>query len=107
MMNLAISPVESFAYTVVKRAFDLIAATLGLVLLSPLFLAIAALVKLSSPGPVLFRQERIGRHGNSFTLLKFRTMHCSSKTESDILWTTRNDPRCTVIWRRVAPLQPR
>jgi exopolysaccharide biosynthesis polyprenyl glycosylphosphotransferase len=97
MMNLAISPVESFAYTVVKRAFDLLAATLGLIFLSPVFLAIAALVKLSSPGPVLFRQERIGRHGNSFTLLKFRTMHCSSKTESDILWTTRNDPRCTVI----------
>jgi exopolysaccharide biosynthesis polyprenyl glycosylphosphotransferase len=97
MMNLAISPVESFAYTVVKRAFDLLAATLGLIFLSPVFLAIAALVKLSSPGPVLFRQERIGRHGNSFTLLKFRTMHCSSKTESDILWTKRNDPRCTVI----------
>jgi exopolysaccharide biosynthesis polyprenyl glycosylphosphotransferase len=95
MMNLAISPVESFAYTVVKRAFDLIAATLGLVFLSPVFLAIAALVKLSSPGPVLFRQERIGRHGNSFTLLKFRTMNCTNKTESDILWTTRNDPRCT------------
>ena len=97
MMNLAISPVESFAYTVVKRAFDLIAAIVGLILLSPIFLAIAALVKLSSPGPVLFRQERIGRHGKPFTLLKFRTMHCSSKTESDTAWTTRNDPRCTVI----------
>jgi exopolysaccharide biosynthesis polyprenyl glycosylphosphotransferase len=97
MMNLAISPVESFAYTVVKRAFDLIAAIVGLILLSPIFLAIAALVKLSSPGPVLFRQERIGRHGKPFTLLKFRTMHCSSKTESDTVWTTRNDPRCTVI----------
>src|SRR3954468_14132648 len=97
MMNLAISPVESFAYTVVKRAFDLIAAIVGVIILSPIFLAIAALVKLSSPGPVLFRQERIGRHGKPFTLLKFRTMHCSSKTESDTLWTTRNDPRCTVI----------
>lgn len=97
MMNLAISPVESFAYTVVKRAFDLLAASLGLVILSPTFLAIAALVKFSSSGPVLFRQERIGRHGKSFTLLKFRTMHCSSKIESDTLWTTRNDPRCTMI----------
>jgi exopolysaccharide biosynthesis polyprenyl glycosylphosphotransferase len=97
MMNLAISPVESFAYTVVKRAFDLLAASLGLVILSPIFLAIAALVKFSSSGPVLFRQERIGRHGKSFTLLKFRTMHCSSKIESDTLWTTRNDPRCTMI----------
>ena len=97
MMNLAISPVESFAYTVVKRTFDLVAATLGLIILSPIFLAIAALVKFSSAGPVLFRQERIGRHGKSFILLKFRTMHCSSKSESDTLWTTRNDPRCTVI----------
>jgi exopolysaccharide biosynthesis polyprenyl glycosylphosphotransferase len=97
MMNLAISPVESFAYTVVKRAFDLIAASLGLVLLSPLFIAIATVVKISSPGPILFRQERIGRHGKSFTLLKFRTMQCSSKSESDRLWTTKNDPRCTVI----------
>lgn len=97
MMNLAISPVESFAYTVVKRVFDRTAASLGLIFLSPLLLAIAALVKFSSPGPVLFRQERIGRHGKSFTLLKFRTMHCSSKTESDTLWTTRNDPRCTTI----------
>jgi exopolysaccharide biosynthesis polyprenyl glycosylphosphotransferase len=97
MMNLAISPVESFAYTVVKRTFDVIAATLGLIILSPLFFAVAALVKFSSPGPVLFRQERIGRHGKSFTLLKFRTMHCSSKSESDTLWTTRNDPRCTVL----------
>lgn len=97
MMNLAISPVESFAYTVVKRSFDLIAAALGLIALSPAFLAIAALVKVSSPGPVLFRQERIGRHGKPFTLLKFRTMHCSSKSDSDTRWTTRNDPRCTVI----------
>jgi exopolysaccharide biosynthesis polyprenyl glycosylphosphotransferase len=97
MMNLAISPVESFAYTVVKRTFDVVASTMGLIVLSPVFVVIAALVKFSSPGPVLFRQERIGRHEKSFTLLKFRTMHCSSKTESDTLWTTRNDPRCTVI----------
>jgi exopolysaccharide biosynthesis polyprenyl glycosylphosphotransferase len=97
MMNLAISPVESFAYTVVKRTFDVAASALGLIILSPLLFAIAALVKFSSPGPVLFRQERIGRHGKSFTLLKFRTMLCSSKTESDTLWTTRNDPRCTVL----------
>jgi len=89
--------VESFAYTAVKRTFDLAAASLGVIVLSPIFLVIAALVKFSSAGPVLFRQERIGRHGKSFTLLKFRTMHCSSKSDSDTLWTTRNDPRCTVI----------
>ena len=97
MMNLAISPVESFTYTVLKRTFDLVAAVLGVIILSPVLLAIAVLVKLSSPGTILFRQERVGRHGKHFTLLKFRTMHCSSKVESDTIWTTRNDPRCTPI----------
>jgi Undecaprenyl-phosphate glucose phosphotransferase len=97
MMNLALSPVESFAYTVLKRTFDLVSAILGVVVLSPVFLAIAALVKLSSPGPVFFRQERVGRDGKSFTLLKFRTMHCSTNTESDTIWTIKNDLRCTAI----------
>ena len=97
MMNLAISPVESFAYTVVKRSFDLVVATVGVLFLSPLFAIIAALVKFSSPGTVLFRQERVGRHGNPFTLLKFRTMRCGSQVESDTLWTTKNDPRITPI----------
>jgi exopolysaccharide biosynthesis polyprenyl glycosylphosphotransferase len=97
MMNLAISPVESFAYTVLKRTFDLVVAVLGVTILSPLFLVIAILVKLSSPGPILFRQERVGRHGKRFTLLKFRTMYCSTAAESDTTWTTKNDPRCTPI----------
>ncbi len=97
MMNLAISPVESFAYTVVKRTFDLVAALLAVLFFSPIMLLIAILVKLSSPGPVLFRQERVGKHGKHFVLLKFRTMHCGSQSDSDTLWTTKNDPRCTAI----------
>lgn len=97
MMNLGISPAESFAYTVLKRTFDLVAASLGIVILSPLLLALAVLIKLTSPGPVLFRQERVGRNGQFFKLLKFRTMRCSSKSESDTIWTVQNDPRCTRI----------
>jgi exopolysaccharide biosynthesis polyprenyl glycosylphosphotransferase len=97
MMNLSLSPIESFAYTVLKRTFDLVSAILGVVALSPVFLAIAVLVKLSSRGPVFFRQERVGRRGKSFALLKFRTMLCSTNAESDTIWTTKNDPRRTVI----------
>lgn len=97
MMNVAISPVESSAYEVLKRAFDLVGATLGIVILSPLFLLVAALVKLSSPGPILLRQERVRRNGKHFSLLKFRTMYCCSQVESDTLWSTQNDPRCTPI----------
>lgn len=97
MMNLAASPVESFAYTVLKRTFDLVFAILGVIILSPVFLAIAVLVKVSSPGPMFFRQERVGRNGKAFTLLKFRTMFRSTTVESDTTWTTKNDPRCTPI----------
>ena len=57
-----------------KRVFDLLLAGLGLVLLSPLLLAIAVAVKLDSPGPVFYRQQRVGRHGVPFRIHKFRTM---------------------------------
>ncbi|WOB09441.1 sugar transferase [Piscinibacter gummiphilus] len=57
-----------------KRLFDLVLSACGLLLLSPLLLAIAVWVKLDSPGPVFFRQERIGRHGVPFRIHKFRTM---------------------------------
>jgi exopolysaccharide biosynthesis polyprenyl glycosylphosphotransferase len=97
MVNLAISPVESFAYTVLKRTFDLVFAVLAVLSLSPLLLTIAFLVKILSPGPILFRQERVGRHGKHFNLLKFRTMHCRSTAESDTVWTIKNDCRCTPI----------
>lgn len=57
-----------------KRLFDLLLSSIGLLLLAPLLLLIAALVKLDSPGPVMFRQERVGRFGQPFRIHKFRTM---------------------------------
>jgi exopolysaccharide biosynthesis polyprenyl glycosylphosphotransferase len=97
VMSLAIFPIESFAYTVLKRAFDLVFSALALIILSPVLLATAILVKISSPGPIVFRQERIGRHGQIFTLLKFRTMQCGTREQADTVWTTKDDPRCTRI----------
>ena len=63
------------AYAIAKRGFDSTAALVGLLLLAPLLLAIALVVKLDSPGPVFFRQVRVGRHGRHFRIFKFRTMH--------------------------------
>jgi sugar transferase EpsL len=57
-----------------KRLIDLVVSGLALILLAPAFLCLALAIRLSSPGPVLFRQQRAGRHGRPFTLLKFRTM---------------------------------
>ncbi|QII83342.1 sugar transferase [Bordetella hinzii] len=58
----------------IKRAFDLVCSALGLLLLSPLLLLVAIAIKLDSPGPVFFRQERIGRHGKPFRIHKLRSM---------------------------------
>jgi lipopolysaccharide/colanic/teichoic acid biosynthesis glycosyltransferase len=71
--TLRIAEVPRSAATL-KRAFDLLATSLGLVAVLPLMIAIALAIKLDGGGPVLFRQRRVGRHGRDFQMLKFRTM---------------------------------
>jgi len=82
----------------IKRAFDLLASGLGILLLSPLLGVIAVLVRLDSQGPVLFRQERVGKSGRPFQILKFRTMRVDAERVGGQL-TVRNDPRITGIGR--------
>jgi lipopolysaccharide/colanic/teichoic acid biosynthesis glycosyltransferase len=77
-----------------KRTFDVIAASVGVVLLSPLFLLAVLLVKLSSPGPVFFRQERIGKDFRPFLIYKFRTMQQDAPATGMAI-TVGNDPRVT------------
>ena len=79
---------------VVKRAFDLVCSAIGLVVLSPLFLALALWVKNDSPGPVFYAQERVGMNGRRFRMLKFRTMRVGSDAGGP-QWTTKDDPRRT------------
>ena len=76
-----------------KRLFDVVAAALGLVVLSPLLIAIAAWVKLDSPGPVFYRQQRVGRGGVLFTIYKFRTMVARPADAREL--TVGRDPRIT------------
>lgn len=82
----------------IKRAFDIVFSVVMMVVLSPLYLLLTILVKRSSPGPVLFRQERIGKHGVPFEIIKFRTM--ISNSEGDIpQLTLDDDPRVTPLGR--------
>jgi len=76
-----------------KRVFDVLAAGAGLVLLSPLLLAIALWIRLDSPGPALYRQQRVGRHGVPFNILKFRTM--AKRGSEGPQLTVGRDPRIT------------
>jgi exopolysaccharide biosynthesis polyprenyl glycosylphosphotransferase len=65
---------------IIKRAMDILGSGIGIVLLSPIMVAIAIAIKLTSNGPVLFRQQRVGRYGKRFTFLKFRSMRCANNS---------------------------
>ena len=78
-----------------KRLFDVAVAAAGLLLLSPLLVGIAVWVRLDSPGPALFRQERVGRGGRPFRIHKFRTMQASRETTNGSAITVGADPRIT------------
>src|SRR5690348_3477809 len=80
-----------------KRLFDLVVASCALVALSPLLLAIALAVRLSGPGPMLYRGARVGRDGRQFSILKFRSMRIEPETTSAI--TIHDDPRVTATGR--------
>jgi exopolysaccharide biosynthesis polyprenyl glycosylphosphotransferase len=104
MRGSGLSPSSRF----LKRAFDVVVTTALLVLLAPLLTAIALAVKLTSRGPVLFRQTRVGRHGDEFQLLKFRTMVRDAEdrkqelldhNQAAPLFKIANDPRTTAVGR--------
>ena len=78
-----------------KRLFDLMAAALGLALFSPLLLGIALWIRFDSPGPALYRQERVGRFGKSFRIHKFRTMSHHGASAGALQITVGADPRIT------------
>jgi lipopolysaccharide/colanic/teichoic acid biosynthesis glycosyltransferase len=88
----------------IKRPFDIVCSAIALVVLSPVFVVVALLVRSTSPGPALFRQVRVGRHGLPFVMLKFRTMRVNAPDLRNADGTTFNaldDPRVTRVGRRL------
>jgi exopolysaccharide biosynthesis polyprenyl glycosylphosphotransferase len=108
LLTLGSTPNNEFALFA-KRAVDLIVSALALILLSPLLLIIAILVRLTSPGPILYRQIRCGLNGRRFALYKFRSMVANAdelRADLDSLnelegpaFKMKNDPRCTPLGR--------
>ena len=82
-------------YRLVKRAMDVAVASIGLSFASPMIVLIAALIKLTSRGPVFFRQERASLGGEPFQMLKFRTMRVDAESKTGPVWTSEHDPRRT------------
>ena len=84
---------------IVKRVLDLILALLALILLAPLMLAAALAVKLSSKGPVIFKQKRLGRDGREFDFYKFRSMVVNAEQTGSGVYSGKDDPRVTKVGR--------
>lgn len=97
MLDVQIAPTETIGYVILKRAFDIAFACFALAVSAVPMLLIALAVKLTSPGPVFFAQERVGLNGQVFRMFKFRTMYVASKTVCDTQWTTPNANRLTPV----------
>ena len=82
---------------IVKRLIDIVFSLFALTLLSPLMLAIAVAIRLTSPGKVIFRQERVGRAGKRFNIYKFRSMHADAEAKVGHVWAKDDDPRETSL----------
>ncbi len=86
-------------YDGVRRAIDIVASGGLLILTAPLMLLVALAVKLDSRGPVIYRQERVGRYGRTFSIYKFRSMVDQAERDGKAVWATTNDPRVTRVGR--------
>lgn len=108
MLTMTRTPTNELRLAV-KRAFDVVVSATALVLLSPLLVGVAVAIRLDSPGPVLFRQRRVGLHGRVFSILKFRSMHLDAEARqaplharnemSGPVFKMADDPRVTRVGR--------
>jgi exopolysaccharide biosynthesis polyprenyl glycosylphosphotransferase len=90
-------PQERFFSGLAKRFMDIVFSFIGLIILSPLFLIIAILIKLTSKGPVFYKQERMTMDGDRFYMVKFRSMRVLNDGSNEKGWTVKDDPRITPI----------
>lgn len=86
----------------VKRVLDVVVSVIVIVLAFPFLILLGILVRLDSPGPIIYSQKRVGRNGKPFTMYKFRTMYIDAESKTGPMWATENDPRVTKIgyWLR-------
>ena len=97
VINIRYVPLTNTLNWVAKRIVDVVGSAVGLVLVSPIMLLTAIAVKVSSPGPVIFKQERIGLHNKPFQMYKFRTMELQKEAAEKKAWTVKDDPRVTKV----------
>ncbi|MDR3063288.1 MAG: undecaprenyl-phosphate glucose phosphotransferase [Methanobrevibacter sp.] len=97
IINIRYVPLDNPFNGFVKKSSDIIISLIAIVITSPIMIITAILIKLTSPGPIIFKQERIGFKSKPFLMYKFRSMRVQDELASDSTWTTENDPRKTKI----------
>ncbi len=97
VINIRYVPLTNTGNIMVKRAVDVVGSLFGIIITSPIMLICAVLVKFSSPGPVIFKQERVGLHNKPFYMYKFRSMETQAPGREKKAWTVRDDPRVTSV----------
>jgi Undecaprenyl-phosphate glucose phosphotransferase len=95
LINVRDIPLDELRNRIAKRGFDIIFSIFSIIITSPILLLIAIGIKLTSPGPVIFAQERVGLRRKTFRMYKFRSMQVQPDKKSDQTWTIENDPRRT------------
>lgn len=95
VINIRYVPLTNTVNAFVKRVFDFVFSLIGIIVLSPVLLVLAIVVKTTSKGPVIFKQERVGLHNKTFNMYKFRTMRVQDVAEEKKGWTVKDDPRVT------------
>lgn len=97
VINIRHVPLNDMLNATIKRGVDIFGAIVAIILFSPVMLLAAVMIKLTSPGPLIYSQERVGLHNRSFKMYKFRSMEIQAPSEEKGQWTTPHDPRVTPI----------
>ena len=97
VINIRAVPLQNLFNRFIKRTIDIFGSIFGLILFSPVFIILSIIIKCTSKGPIIFKQERVGLHNKKFTMYKFRSMIEQSDEEEKKGWTTKDDSRVTKI----------
>ncbi len=95
IINIRYIPLDNLSNKIIKRVFDIIVSLACIIVISPIMIVTALIIKITSPGPTIFKQERIGLNKKPFNMYKFRSMHVQKHEEEKCQWTKANDPRKT------------
>lgn len=97
IINVRYVPLDDALNRFIKKVSDIVISIIAIIITSPIMIATTVAIKLTSPGPIIYKQKRIGYQNNPFMMYKFRSMKIQKKSEEESEWTTKDDPRKTKI----------